>query len=628
MKKSKVLVASTLLTVLAGLVGCGNNVSTSTNANSSTAASSSSEVSSSVISSTSSSSTSSSSTVVSVYTEDLTQEMFSALQGGYSVEFMKYTAYDGEVGTAEFFESSVDEKNYAFKRYIGNKTEDGITKGKIMETSHYQPNPEEDEEWLYNAGLSIGNTVIYTPVMGRDKYTFQEIELTWDEGGYSNAFALLSLGDFTRVDDENKWALNVNSSSFKSSGAAAAIASQFFGEQVSSDIEYFYLLTNGNEITGYDLKWKTYLSYENYVSKVSSGKFTAFGSDVVDFMKPIEGREKDADFDNAIASLKNYNYKVKHEQAGYDYTTKTMISRGHFEGECDGETLNYYYFTSDGKKYMNYAYYNYVEDGETYLQGATNIKGNYYPDVLYSGSLTDVLPSFNISSEMFIKSSESTDKVLVYKLDESIVISLDNDNAAYSSFDSDGYNDRTIHLTVTIDKENNTVAFHNETAATSEEGLVETVYYSEIGEVATLRTAENTKEDAEGLTWEDLFSNDEAAYEALCSKFPADLLENLPTFGGGYAYVNYDPNGIIFVNTYEAAENTELVNSYGAKLANQGYEEGSVTDSYGNVYKTYYTTFANGKREYGLTLTLITYWNSVQEWGQFQVQISIGAAKK
>ena len=39
MKKSKVLVASTLLTVLAGLVGCGNNVSTSTNANSSIGAS-------------------------------------------------------------------------------------------------------------------------------------------------------------------------------------------------------------------------------------------------------------------------------------------------------------------------------------------------------------------------------------------------------------------------------------------------------------------------------------------------------------------------------------------------------------------------------------------------------------
>lgn len=628
MKKSKVLVASTLLTVLAGLVGCGNNVSTSTNANSSTAASSSSEVSSSVISSTSSSSTSSSSTVVSVYTEDLTQEMFSALQGGYSVEFMKYTAYDGEVGTAEFFESSVDEKNYAFKRYIGNKTEDGITKGKIMETSHYQPNPEEDEEWLYNAGLSIGNTVIYTPVMGRDKYTFQEIELTWDEGGYSNAFALLSLGDFTRVDDENKWALNVNSSSFKSSGAAAAIASQFFGEQVSSDIEYFYLLTNGNEITGYDLKWKTYLSYESYVTKVSLGTFTGFGSDVVDFMKPLEGREKDADFDNAMASLRNYNYKVRHDQAGFEYTAEAMVSRGYFEGECDGETLNYYYYTSDGVRYLNYAYYNYVEDGETYLQGATNINGNYYPDVLYYGSILDMLPSFNISSEMFIKQAESTNDVLVYKLDKSVVISLDNDNATYSSFDSDGYNDRTINLTVTIDKVNNTINFHNETAASSDAGLVEDVCYSEIGEVETLRTNENTKDNADDLTWEDLLSNAEAAYSALTSKLPDSVLSSLPTLGGRYAYVNYDPSGIIFVNTYEAAENTDLVTGYGAKLVEAGYEEGSVTDTYGTTYPTYYMTFTSGKRTYGLTLTLITYWNSVQEWGQFQIHIAIGAAKK
>ena len=141
MKKSKVLVATTLLAVLAGIAGCGNNSSTSTNANSSTVTGSSSEASSSVISSTVESSTSSSSTVTSVYTEDLTQEMFSALQGGYSVEFMKYTDYDGEIGTAEFYEAQVDEKNYAFKRFIGNKTEDGITKGSMLETSHYQPNP-------------------------------------------------------------------------------------------------------------------------------------------------------------------------------------------------------------------------------------------------------------------------------------------------------------------------------------------------------------------------------------------------------------------------------------------------------------------------------------------------------
>ena len=624
MKKSKVLVATTLLTVLAGLVGCGNKTSSSSNVNSSNVGTSSSVISSSVISSTSSTT----STFTSVHTEDLTQEMFSALQGGYSVEFMRYTDYDGEISTAEFYESSVDEKNYAFKRFIGNKTEDGeITKGELMETSHYQPKPEEEEEWLYNAGLSIGNTIIYTPVLGRDKYTFQEIELTWEEGAYSNVFALLSLSDFTRVGDENKWALNVESSAFKTSAAPAGFASQFFGEQVPSDIEYFYLLTNGNEITGYELKWKTYLSFESYVTKVSSGTFTDFGSDVVDFMKPIEGREKDADFDNAMASLRNYNYKVRHDQAGYEFGANAMVSRGYFEGECDSETLNYYYFTPDGKKYMNYAYYNIVEEGQVYLQGATNIKGNYYPDVAYYGTLLDILPSFNISSEMFIKSSESTSDVLVYDLDKSITISLDNDNATYSSFDSDGWNDRTIYLTVTIDKVNNTVSFHNETADSSDEGLVETVCYSDIGNVNTLRTAANTKDNADDLTWEDLFSNDEAGYEALSSKFPAELLANLPTLGGRYAYVNYDQSGIIFVNTYEKEENTELVTSYGAKLAAAGYEEGSVSDDYGNTYKTYYTTFTSGKRNYGLTLTLYTYWNAVQEWGQFQIQISIGAAK-
>lgn len=623
MKKSKVLVATTLLAVLAGIAGCRNNSSTSTNANSSTAGTSSSVISSTV----ESTSTSSSSTFVSVYTEDLTQEMFSALQGGYSVEFMKYTDYDGEIGTAEFYEAQVDEKNYAFKRYIGNKTEDGITKGSMLETSHYQPNPEEEEEWLYNAGLSIGNTIIYTPVLGRDKYTFQEIELTWDEGFYSNVFALLNLSDFTRVNDENKWSLNVNSSTFKTSGAAQAFASQFFGEQISSDIDYFYLLTNGNEITGYELKWKTYLSYESYVTKVSSGTFTGFGSDVVDFMKPLEGREKDADFDNAMASLRNYNYKVRHDQAGFDYTAETMVSRGYFEGECDGETLNYYYYTSDGARYLNYAYYNYVENGETYLQGATNINGNYYPDVLYYGSILDMLPSFNVSSEMFIKQAESTNDVLVYKLDKSVVISLDNDNATYSSFDSDGYNDRTINLTVTIDKVNNTINFHNETSDSSDAGLVEDVCYSEIGEVNTLRTNENTKDNADDLTWEDLLSNDEAAYSALTSKLPDSVLSSLPTLGGRYAYVNYDPSGIIFVNTYEAAENTDLVTGYGAKLVEAGYEEGSVTDTYGTTYPTYYMTFTSGKRTYGLTLTLMTYWNSVQEWGQFQIHIAIGAAK-
>ena len=65
---------------------------------------------------------------------------------------------------------------------------------------------------------------------------------------------------------------------------------------------------------------------------------------------------------------------------------------------------------------------------------------------------------------------------------------------------------------------------------------------------------------------------------------------------------------------------------YGAKLENVGFEAGTTTVD-GNTYPTYYTTFTQGKRTYGLTLTLMTYWNANLGWGQFQVHVTIGAAK-
>ena len=619
MKKSKVLVLSTLLTMLTGVAGCQNNsVSTSSSL---AGSSSTSTVISSSTSSTSSSSSSSQEVIVP--TEALTQEMFSELQAGYATHFLKKTSYDGENGTSLFIDAKVNEKNYDFKRYMANFDGEAYVQGNLLETSHYQINPEEEEEWTYNAGLSIGNTVIYTPVMGRDKYTFSEIELTWDEAGYSNVFMDLNLSNFTRVGDENKWALDVASISEETE---LKFESQFFLESIESKIDHFYLLTNGDKITGFDMQWKTYLSGENYVTKLSSGSFYDFGSDITDFVAPLEGRTKDADFDNAIASLKNYNYSVHHSQAGVDIQSGKILSRGHFEGDCDSETLNYYYYTAAGEKYMNYAYYNIEEDGEIYLQGATKIHDNFYPDVAYYGELLDILPSFNVASEMFIKSSESTNDVLVYELDKSITISLDNDNATYSSFDSDGYNDRTIYLTVTIDKVNNTVNFHNETSKEADSGLTEDVLYSNIGQVETLRTDANTKTNADDLTWEDLFSNDEAAYKSFSSKFPKEVLDNLPTFGGRFAYVKYDQSGIIFVDTYFLEENTELLEGYGAKLVAAGYEEGSVKID-NNTYPTYYTTFTSGKRTYGLTLTLVPWWNSIREYGQFQVHISVGQAK-
>lgn len=610
MKKSNVFLATTLVAIL-GATGCGKGSTSSSNSSSS----------SSSFVSTSSSSSSSSSVFVSIHTEALTEGMFAGLKEGYSAEVVRNTTYEGSNPSYRIVDIDVDEKNYAFRNY---STDDGVTKKNLVTDSHYQINPEEENEMLYNAGLSIGNTVIYSPVMGRDPFTFDDIHLTWDEGYFSNVFANLSINDFTRVGTENKFALNVEDSALEFAGIFDMIDAQFFGETIEAGIEYFYLLTNGNEITGFELKYEGFISYESMVYRSAKGNFKAFGGDVVDFVKPLEGRSTDAELDEAIASLKEYNYKVVHSQSGYDYTSEKFVGRGKFEGEADGKSLNYYYYNNSNQKIMNYAYYDVVEEGQTYLQGATNINGTYYNDVLYYGSLSDILPSFNISSAMFVKSSESTDSVLVYELDKSVKISLDNDNSAYSSFDSDGYNDRTVYLTITIDKAAGTINFHNETSALADSGLIEDVLYSNIGEVEELITSENISDNCDGLSWTELLSNDESALTALITKIPGPVLEKLPTFGGRYAYVHYDAGAAaFFVDTYDKTENEELVTSYSQKLLDAGFTANEVED---DAQPSFWMVCVAGTRSYKVTLTLGTYWNSMQEWGQFQVFVTVGNA--
>lgn len=624
----KISVATSLLVLLAGVAGCGNNNSTSNNVSSSvnnstvesSSVNTSTSSSSSVINSSSISSSSSSVEVV-VPTDALTDDMLAGLNGGYSASISRTTSYEGGSTSHTIAEVSVNDKNYAFKRY---SSDDGINKKTFVEDSHYQIKPGEDFEMLYNAGLSIGNTIIYTPVLGRDPFTFEEIHLSWEEGCYSNAFATLKAANFTKVGDENKFALNVNDDTLKYDYVFDKIDAQIFGATVEADIESFYLLTNGNKITGFELNYEPFLSYETMSYRSAKGTFSSFGADVTSYLAPLEGRAKDADFDAAIETLKQQNYSVNHTQGGYDFTTSQFVGRGRFEAECDGNTLNYYYFDNMDRKMMNYAYYNVQYEGEQCLQGATNINGIYYNDVLYSGSLSTLLPSFNISSEMFIKSSDSTDSKLIYDLDKSIVISMDNNNSTYSSFDTDGYNDRTIYLTVIIDKEAETITFHNETSKSNDSGLIEDVVYSNIGKVATLIT-DNVSDNCDNLTWKELFSNDEVGYKALTAKIPEALLDNLPTFGGNYSYVHFDSSvSVIFVDTYFLEQNSELLNSYSQKLIDAGYTANPVEE---DAAPSYSCVFAVGSRNYKLTLTLSSYWNSVQEWGQFHVYVTVSAAK-
>lgn len=601
------------------LAGCSNGTLTSDSSSSDGAVTDSSS------SITNPDSSSSSSSEVFVKTEALTEAMFAKIKEGYAAEFFSSTIYEGSTPSVRIRDVEVDVYNYAFREYTAIANEGAsYTRGSTSKDCHYQVNPAEmDEEYpmLYDTGLSIGNNVIYTPVIGRDPLTFKEIHLTWEEGYYSNVFANLSVTNFTRVGDENKFALDLANYDLANAGVYNMLAMQLYGELVAGDIEYFYLLTNGDKIVGFELKFETYLSYESMVSKSSTGTFKDFGDDVVDLLKPLEGLTKDAEFDNAIASLKQYNYHVEHEQGGYDYTSGNFVGRGKFVGDAyNGEELNYDYYTSGNKKYMNYTYYDAEDEEGAYIQGATKIGDKFYNDVGYTGTVKEILPAFDISSEMFVKSNESTATKLIYDLNKDIKISLENDNSNYSSFDSDGYCDRTVYLRVTIDKEAGTISFHNETSKQENVGLIEDVIYSNIGGVSELVTATNISDNCDDIKWKELLSNNEVAYSEITTSIPESVLETLPTFGGRYAVVYFD-SGILFTTTYSQEENSQLLAEYQEKLLAAGFTAQPIENE--DEIPTYTLEFTKGPRNYVLSISLATWWNANYNQGQFQVHTSV-----
>ncbi len=627
MNKIKGLMATSLVAILAGIVGCDTG-------NSSLVSNTSSSSSNIITGSNSTLSTSSSSTssFISVYTEELTSEMFERLKGGYAATVVQEKTYEGSKTSYSIRDIKVNDKNYDLDSYMST---DGKTKGTLSNDSHYQINPDEEEEYTYTASLSIGNTVMYTSVLTKDPFTYEEVPMTWEESGYSNVFASLSIGDFERVDNENKFALKLEDPTLAINKVYSRIGIQLYGEAVNSNLEYFYLITNGNEITGFELKYETFLSYETLCSNVSSGKFTDFGADVISFEVPLQGREKYAELDEAIALLQNQNYEIEHTQGGYDYSTGKFVPRGKFVGKVEnGEKLEYDYYTGDGYKYMNYCYYNstYTDVDEStgqditvdYIQGAINIKGNYFNENGYIGQVRDILPDFNVSSEMFIKSSESTETKAIFDLDKSIKISKDNDNGIYSPFDTDGYRDLTVYLTITVEEDK--ITFHNETSHKENVGLIEDVVFTNIGKVSNIIAAENIKDNCDDLTWTDLLSNNQYTLNGILSVYTEEFLNAIPTLGGIYAFINIGGSSnspVFYVQTYSQEENNQMLMDYGAKLEAVGFEASIEEDDYGNVTYIYKKPAELNGRTYTLNISIDLFWNKILEIGQFQIKLSM-----
>ena len=561
-----------------------------------------------------------------IHTENLTDAMLESLKGGYEAEVFKRTNYDGETSSYQAYDVKCNETNYAVKIYSTSKEPED--KSSLLYDNHYQPNPEEKTLMLYNAGLSVGNTVMYTPVMGQDPFTYEEVEMTWEDGLYSNAFASLTAKDFVRVNSENKFSLKLTDATLESNYVYAKLANQFFGEIKAEELSFFNLLTNGNTITGYEMEFKPYSSYDSMVGKSSYGNFIALGANVVDYVKPISG-ETDALFEETIAKLKNYNYSMTQEQQAFDYTTEKFYKTGGFSYKVENGTklLADYYNASD-ERYMKYGYYDTIFENEPCKQSVVEIEGNFYKDYIYTEHLSSYLPSFSLSSVLFKKSEQSTADKAIYELNKDIRISLENNMSVFTPFDTDSYYDRLVYLTITIEKD--TVTFKNETTRSSSGGLILDCVFSDIGKINNLIPDDKVFETCDGLKWSQLLSPNEANLKRILKTYPAAVLDEIPTLGGNYSNVLSDLSSgqtrpVFYIGTYDLEETTGLLDEYGKKLELAGYS--TTLDTDGKPTYVYTKIVQINAKNYTLNITLGTFWNALQEWGQFQIALSLTSAK-
>lgn len=555
--------------------------------------------------------------------------MFAPLQGGYAANIISETWYAGDTDPSSyFFEVLANKDNFEVGQYT-IKTGTSDEKGSLINDGyhHYQQDPAEaDEEYpyLYSASLSLGNKVIYTPVLGQDPYTYEEIPLTWEEGRLSNVFASLSIEDFVREGDENRFNLKMNDSSL--SDVYLAIGNQLYIDD-HNDLASFTLLTNGDAIVGFETVFETYDSAGGTsVTKRSHGTFTDFGADVTTAVKPLEGTE-DSEFAAAIDKLQTNNWTFEAVQHSYDYTAEVSKVAGTWKGKADGDSMLYDSFDANGNKNFAYGYYDYSNEEGDFLQGGVPIGDYFYEDnvVYYPASMADMYPTFDISSLFFVKDeAQSVDGKLVYNINPDIFISRENNILLFTAFDSDGYSDLIIYMTITITDDE--VIIHNQTTEDpTKSGLVYDITYRDFGKQKDLIPADSIKTDATGLTWSELLSNNQVVLKTLTDLFGKELLDSIPTFGVANvgADVTTPSNPWFICSTYSEEQNEELLTSYSAALEEAGFT--SVPNEEEIV--TYRKLVTVRNRQYYLVVTIEPFWNSIQGWGQFQVSFSFASAQ-
>jgi len=566
-------------------------------------------------------------------TAALTDEMLSGLRSGYHATVRKATLYDGEEGDPYYYDAKVKE-GMAYLHFYSDYEAGAFS-------SYYDflitPVTEEDGlTYAYSSGLGINNAIIHEPIEVTDPITREDVNLLWEDAYLENPFKDLSANAFAKVND-NEFSLDLDMEAVTEKDVALKLANQLFFDSYPystslPDVYSFSLKTNGNEIVGFSLEFESYSSSSgNVVIYRSTGVFHDVGTaPEITELTPLEGAE-DADFQAAMTKLKTMNFKFDQVQYSYDYTgSGTFVKSLHYDGFADGTSLVYnaYDLSSDLKIYAE-ALTPITYEGISGLGVYVPLGDYYYSDSIFYSAYTDIasyFSKFDLSSKYFTK--EAKDGATVFTLDRSRRIFRGNDISMISPFDSDQYADLLVNLTVTVKEDS--IVFENQTSDDDESGLRFKISFSDFGAYSNLITDATIKEDCSDLKWSEILSNNQSALKAVTKIYTQENLDAIPTLGGIYANVRIDASSanapILYTYTYSEETNAELLESYSQKLVDGGFAKESAGDDEEDGY--YYTKQVTiGSRNYLLTVTPGTFWNSIQSWGQFQIALSLGSVK-
>ena len=508
------------------LFGCSSNSSSVNSTNSSNMISS------------SSSETQSSSTSLQPVSYKLTDEMLDELNDGYRVEGFYNATVKGIAVSSFYYEYNCTSSVYEYTAYEDNVK--NPTKDKVVESYRYESYTiTSGVRYLTLCKLNLNNEVMnyfVTDGVGN---------LQWDSTGFGNVFSQISSLHFEKSDKEFEFNLKMNSNSLKK--VYPALTSQF-SSYMGLTAKSFTLITNGYKIVGYRMTYQPIAAVSGMMDIVVEGKFTKFGSDVVQPVVPFEGAKNDK-FDNAFKALRNHSYKVDIELGvkAYDLVVE------------NGRTLVYDEFNSKGKKVSSYGF-NEIQDG--ILQGITKINDVIYEDGgMGTGKLSDILPILKISSELFVLVEETNEKSVFKYNDNAPEIQSIGFNYDYGIFGGSKIGDLTISI---LDNE---VIIENDLQYNTE-----TFRYYDINNVAGYFS--NIQKSTENLKWSDVLSNQEEEVKKLYDYIPKEVMDLIPVVGENNARVDLDATykpqePVIAVPPYIGGE--ALFNNYKEKLLNSGF---------------------------------------------------------